>query len=326
MSGESGGTGWANYAQVADSVLGGAISWAATAQQNKKSREFSEKMYQRQFDDNLELWHLQNQYNSPRAQMQRLQEAGLNPNLMYGTGSGANSASAPSPAPQVMRPNFGIPDTSNFGGIISSLYDLKMKKAQIDNLEEQNNALKQETFYKKLMSDMLGLNIDLETKAFDYSLEGRKESARKIGIENRIMQNRDFREAVTTSTSVMEAGERMLNMRKQRAKTDAEINHINQQIKNLKQDYRLRKLDEDLKQYGVTMNDPYHYRLLAMVLSEYMDPKEIGRYLFEDLDLLSPEMTPQNLGTWLGKQAREGVTKYIKQTPAGKAYQWWKNR
>ena len=42
---------------------------------------------------NLELWKLNNEYNSPAAQMQRYQDAGLNPNLIY---SQSNMASAPS--------------------------------------------------------------------------------------------------------------------------------------------------------------------------------------------------------------------------------------
>lgn len=44
---------------------------------------------------NLELWNLQNEYNSPAAQMARYQDAGLNPNLIY---SQQNSASSPSAA------------------------------------------------------------------------------------------------------------------------------------------------------------------------------------------------------------------------------------
>lgn len=41
---------------------------------------------------NLELWNLMNEYNTPSAQMQRYQDAGLNPNLIY---SQQNVASAP---------------------------------------------------------------------------------------------------------------------------------------------------------------------------------------------------------------------------------------
>lgn len=44
---------------------------------------------------NLELWNLQNQYNSPAEQMKRYQDAGLNPNLIYGQ---QNEASSPASA------------------------------------------------------------------------------------------------------------------------------------------------------------------------------------------------------------------------------------
>ena len=33
--------------------------------------------------ENVEFWNMQNAYNDPSAQMARLKEAGLNPNLIY---------------------------------------------------------------------------------------------------------------------------------------------------------------------------------------------------------------------------------------------------
>lgn len=44
---------------------------------------------------NLELWNLMNEYNTPAAQMKRYQDAGLNPNLIYGQ---SNTASSPQAA------------------------------------------------------------------------------------------------------------------------------------------------------------------------------------------------------------------------------------
>lgn len=44
---------------------------------------------------NLELWKATNEYNSPEAQMARYQQAGLNPNLIYGQ---SNTAQAPASA------------------------------------------------------------------------------------------------------------------------------------------------------------------------------------------------------------------------------------
>jgi len=52
----------------------------------------AELAYQR----SMQQWNMQNAYNTPQAQMQRFAAAGLNPNLIYGQGSGGN-ASSPAP-------------------------------------------------------------------------------------------------------------------------------------------------------------------------------------------------------------------------------------
>lgn len=47
-----------------------------------------------EFDRNVEMWNMQNEYNSPAAQMERLKAAGLNPNLMYSMGNAGNAGSS----------------------------------------------------------------------------------------------------------------------------------------------------------------------------------------------------------------------------------------
>lgn len=57
----------------------------------RAQKEMAELAYQRQ----LEMWHLQNAYNSPQSQMQRYVDAGLNPHLIYGQGTPGNASSFP---------------------------------------------------------------------------------------------------------------------------------------------------------------------------------------------------------------------------------------
>lgn len=48
------------------------------------------KLMDKQYEQAVEQWHRQNEYNSPQAQMQRFKDAGLNPDLIYGQmGNGA---------------------------------------------------------------------------------------------------------------------------------------------------------------------------------------------------------------------------------------------
>ena len=56
---------------------------------------FQKKLAAQQNEYNLNMWNLQNEYNSPQAQMQRLEDAGLNKALMYGQGSTGNAGNAP---------------------------------------------------------------------------------------------------------------------------------------------------------------------------------------------------------------------------------------
>lgn len=63
-----------------------------------RQNELNEAAFQR----NLQQWNLENEYNSPAAQMQRFADAGLNPNLIYGQNN--YSASSPELKPATYDP------------------------------------------------------------------------------------------------------------------------------------------------------------------------------------------------------------------------------
>lgn len=71
-------------ANIGQNVASGILQGA----QNRATRKFAREQYDRQRQDNLADWTMQNEYNSPTSQMARLREAGLNPNLVYGNGAG----------------------------------------------------------------------------------------------------------------------------------------------------------------------------------------------------------------------------------------------
>lgn len=71
------------------------ISAAATIGSTLLQNRANKKLTQYSFNKNLDMWKMQNEYNAPKAQMQRLQEAGLNPNLMYGKGTVGNAQTMP---------------------------------------------------------------------------------------------------------------------------------------------------------------------------------------------------------------------------------------
>lgn len=101
--------------------------------QAKHNRELAEY----QFDRNLEMWNLQNEYNSPQSQMRRMTAAGLNPALMYGNISPGNASSPvqyqEAPTDQrVSAKKLPMLDLSNLG----AFQELEKRSAEIDTQRE----------------------------------------------------------------------------------------------------------------------------------------------------------------------------------------------
>lgn len=82
---------------VAGSLIGGAFNLGGMALQHKYNKEMA--ALQNQY--NMDMWQMQADYNSPTAQMSRLRDAGLNPNLAYGNATTGNMSSAP----EMVAPN-----------------------------------------------------------------------------------------------------------------------------------------------------------------------------------------------------------------------------
>lgn len=111
-------------------VIGGSIT---SAIQHKYNRELSE--YQNAV--NLSNWNRQNEYNSPINQRKRLEEAGLNPALMYGNGSTSTANAGALPAYQ----SFGQDITSNMLGVMQMAQmasNVRLTNAQAEGIEAEN--------------------------------------------------------------------------------------------------------------------------------------------------------------------------------------------
>lgn len=85
------------------------------------------------------MFNMVNEYNAPKAQMQRLEEAGLNPNLVYGKGATGGMASSPSVAT--------APNTSRYT-------DTRLKSAQRDLVLTNSDIAKQKLEQEKIATRM----------------------------------------------------------------------------------------------------------------------------------------------------------------------------
>lgn len=94
---------------------------------------------EKQNEYNMEMWKLQNEYNTPANQMKRYLEAGLNPNLIYSQGNAGNASSAP--------------EMTAHQGSFAKALGLAQLVLQVKNMSAQNRNLNAQTS-----------NIDAQTK------------------------------------------------------------------------------------------------------------------------------------------------------------------
>lgn len=121
---------------------------SAQKAEHQKNREYNFRLAQQQNQWNLEQWIRENDYNSPKSQMQRFREAGLNPDMMMSDGSQNLSASSPqltSGAPSTPA------DLSNLANkpTISEAIDRALNSSLVTS-ETKKNLAEADTLVKQL--------------------------------------------------------------------------------------------------------------------------------------------------------------------------------
>lgn len=185
------------------SAAGGVASNVLQSNTSKKAFQYNKELLGLQNQFSLDMWNRANDYNTPSSQVQRLQDAGLNP-LYYGLdGSSANAFESASASPYV-SPTF----TNPFAGmehLSALLADTKVKQAQADNLvadtAKKNNENVTETQRRaNMQADIDKINAEIEEilSRTDLNAEQREVlSKTKEWIDRKEQANLDYTESMT---------------------------------------------------------------------------------------------------------------------------------
>lgn len=149
---------WSNLAGSAVSagsgLLGSLIAGAYNRKRQQQSQEWAEKM-----------WNEQNEYNLPINQVRRLREAGINPNLAFGSAASTMSSNVPSPPHYSESPDFGAPIQRGVSEYFQRRYD---KIQMLKQIEWQNEQIRE----KQMDNDTKSLLLDdyRAMKSSEYAL------------------------------------------------------------------------------------------------------------------------------------------------------------
>lgn len=169
-----------------------AMNYRIMQETNRANRALSEY----EWSKNLQMWNLQNEYNTPSAQMARYKAAGLNPNLIYGNVSSGNASVLPKyqAAQQqsaTMQPGHvdayrnvapKIAMTSGIMDVLNQFQDYRNKKANEDLLRANEQSTR--------LGMVLGLNKDSRAQGlYNYDLQYRGHLVNKIANDVLMQQS-----------------------------------------------------------------------------------------------------------------------------------------
>jgi hypothetical protein len=194
---------------------------------------------------NREMWELQNKYNHPLQQMARLKEAGLNPNLIYGSSPGSAVGNAGAVAP-------GKAPEYNMRNPMNAFMNAKVQQAQSNNLKSVTdlNTLKGLTeiqkaglsrAQKELLQGTLMSNIEIA------------ENQASLGAQQ-VLQEKLKTKALSNKQTGLIA-RYAAETQKAMAEKDIAKLRIN-----------VEQLNSELASYGIRPTDPYWYRAIGLGL------------------------------------------------------------
>lgn len=220
----------------------------ALAQQNMS---YNRQMYEKQNADALKFWNMQNAYNDPSKEIERLRAAGLNPMLMYGNGQPAGSISA------ATAPQNNVDGTAQIGESVQPVYgsnaasaisDAMARTLQLWSGVSQARIASTDAEYRQVqILEMLNkLRADThktgqESKVLDDTLD-----VLKATKEHRIMQS----ELTTASMkqSIKNMQESVISMQ-----ADRRFKQLDIDLKTRIADFNEKKFEEDLNQFKENM-------------------------------------------------------------------------
>lgn len=123
-----------NMAASAIGAIGNFFTGGASA---RKQYQYQSKLMDKQNQQQIDFWKMNNEYNTPFNQRARLEQAGLNPDLMYG-GSGNIGQSQMPGAASGSAPNV---DYGSFSDNLRFAMQAQVMDAQVSKIEHENQLL-----------------------------------------------------------------------------------------------------------------------------------------------------------------------------------------
>lgn len=225
----------------------------------RDARRFNERMERDRRAYDTKQWERQLAYNHPLQQMQRLSEAGLNPNLIYGSSPGSavgNAAQSPTgKAVTGQAPSYRIDNP------MVPFMNAKVQQAQANNLNTQAMKNIAGANLSNTQSKSITDKLASEVKILEHTATKTEQESFQASIKSKAMNNKETGLAVKYATEVK--------------KLMAEQNILEAQTE-------VQKLNKLLAQNGIRPGDSLWYRFMAYGFNLVKDATEDVRKEYKE--------------------------------------------
>lgn len=139
---------WSNLISGGIGAIGNFFTGGASA---RKQYQYQSKLMDKQNQQQIDFWKMNNEYNTPFAQRARLEQAGLNPDLMYGGSGNMPQSQMPSAASPGSAPNV---DYGSFSDNLRFAMQAQVMDAQVSKIEHENQLLAEQALTQASLRDL----------------------------------------------------------------------------------------------------------------------------------------------------------------------------
>jgi len=268
---------------------------AKNAQQNTdKTIAANKELAQYGYSKDLEQWNRSNAYNTPQAQMDRLKIAGLNPNLVYGSGSASgNTTPAQSPRYQAPTVQYNYKNPVNAMAMTSAYQDMQMRQAEIDNVRANTMATVQKAKNDIIRERLLGLD-EYGRPSLNSILDSKARLAYNSVPYQLSMQQNQVRQGELQNDLALQGialGKKNL--------AGADLENERKRLDN-----QFKRYENEWRKMGITSSDNPLFRVFGRLMNEadIASPGELIKRMlspgnFSDVGSSGPMMKPKKKST-----------------------------
>lgn len=307
---------------------------------NRKNREWAEGQNKLRLQWDRENWEMQNAYNHPLAQMQRLKSAGLNPNLVYDKGGASSMAGQISSgqmqhyegkAPQMEDPRVG----SQIAEALRVKVAQDQSKASIDLLQNQIEKVQQEINESKMRIAGMGtrqardkfeldLAKDLRATTLQQAINTTRiqgqtisEMMQRIEFNNKMnpeLLKQKTREIAMLEQNRLESIARTGLIGDQRYLIDAQINNYKALTNLTEQETEWKKWKNILQSLGIDETSPWYVKIGGAIAQAVMKGENYNTIVREGWKMKNGSADKYDSENWR-KNPETGKWEFKKPTP-----------